>query len=201
MILEGILKPGDIFVTSVDQTSWISRLVAWSTGSSWTHAFMVTDDDTLLESQFPDGVKERTLLERFMELQERHQDVQVLRAPELSDEQRQAVVAAGTRMVGRRYDFVQAVLFGLFRMFVDDGPKRLICSRLITEAYSEAGVDLFPPYVLASKAGTDFKRSGQLRKGWAIPEDLHDYSILEDVTDACIAIARDQASTYENMVA
>lgn len=179
------LQPCDVVVTSGDRTRWQSRLIMWFSNSTWTHVFLVKDETTLIESYFPVGVAEDSLAARFAELAANGQTYRVLRLPDLTTAERQAILLAATGMLGRKYDILQAVVYGLFHVFIQDGPMRVICSRFITVACSAAR-DLFPAAVLDARAGHTVRRYDEMRKGWVTPEDLLEYSVLSEVDPIAI---------------
>lgn len=180
MLPFGELQPGDIVVTS-GSGDWMSRTIEWFTDSVWTHVFLVKDQTTLLESTFPKGVAAASLAAKEQELKANDQRWRVMRYPELEPEQVEEILKAATAMLGRRYDILQAILFGLFHRFIDDGPKRTICSRFITAAYNAAHINLFPDAIITASAGKNFYRYAQLKRGWTIPQDFLQFADLEEV--------------------
>jgi hypothetical protein len=174
------LQPGDIVVTS-GSGDWQSKIIEWFTSSPWTHVFLVRDTETLIESTFPKGVCRADLPARELELIKNEQAWRVRRYPELEPEQLAEILKSADSMVGRRYDILQAVLFGLFHRFIDDGPKRTICSRFITAVYKAGAINLFPDAIVSALAGKKFYRYAQLAKGWTIPQDFLQFADLEEV--------------------
>lgn len=175
------LQVGDVVVTSGSH-SFGSRVIMWFTDSAWTHVFIVGENDALYESYFPIGVSKDSCAVRFAELERLGQAYRVLRVPELTEHQRAMLVRGALGQWGRKYDVLQAVLYGLFRVFVRDGPMRVICSRFITVAYEAASIDLFPAAVLDKRMGVLSRRYDQLRRGWCTPEDLIQFSALNEVS-------------------
>lgn len=171
-------KVGDVVVTSGTRRQLVSRLLMWAMGSTWTHVFIVGPGDTLLESAFPHGVAISSVADRLQELAREGRVYRVLRLDGLTDEQATTITTAAAGMRGRKYDVLQAVLYGLCRHFIKDGPLRLICSRYVTAAYAATGIDLFPVETLDRRAGHDEDRYAELRKGWCTPEDFIDFSVL-----------------------
>src|SRR4051812_23874359 len=167
-----ILKPGDIVVTSFDPTSWTSKVVAWFGGSRWTHIFIVKDQTTLLESGFPKGAKNDSLPDRFISLDSKGQEFKVLRVYQLTEEELQKTIETADSWLGRKYDVLQAIIFGLFHFFINDGPKRVICSRYVSGAFMAGGRNLFPEQLLAVRAGINHPRYKQILKGWTVPKDF-----------------------------
>lgn len=175
------VQPGDIVVTAVYPKSWMSRAVAWFSGSKWTHLFIVKDQETLLESGFPSGAKGDSLPLRFASLEENGQAYVVLRVVGLTAEQLARTIEIADSWLGRKYDILQAILFGLFRIFIDDGPKRIICSRYVAGAFADGGRNLFPLDVLLKRAGAQHPRFYQIAKGWTIPKDFIDFADVSRV--------------------
>lgn len=173
------LQPGDVVVTSGSR-NWQSRVIMWFSNSPWTHVFLVGEKDRLYESYYPVGVVRGNIVERFQELAEDGQTYRVLRNPSLTRLERLAVVDAANALVGRKYDVVQAVVFGLFHVFIADGPLRLTCSRFITAAFTAADLDCFPTATLDVRFGQASRRYQELRNGWCTPGDLLEFSALTE---------------------
>lgn len=174
-----VLRAGDIVVTSCDPSSWESRAVAWFGGSKWTHIFIIKDANTLLESAFPQGAKGESVPERFVSLAKNRQDFVVLRVVGLTPEELAKTIETADSWLGRKYDVLQAIIFGLFHFFIDDGPKRAICSRYVAGAFTTGGHNLFSKAVLLARAGANHPRFHQMEKGWTIPNDFIEFA---DVT-------------------
>ncbi|CAN5699565.1 hypothetical protein BH23GEM3_BH23GEM3_04400 [soil metagenome] len=167
--------PAQAVVTEGDWTSWVSRAIRRVTGSKWTHTFLVTGPDELIEAWFP-RVRTRTLSERTAELARDGRDYVVLELPETTDAERHAVVNKAKEYVGRFYDVGQVLLYYTLRRFWKDGEGTLICSRLVTAAhFSGLGPErgnLFPPEVLAAVPPRLEARMDNLKAGYATPDDL-----------------------------
>ena len=182
VVLNGVtLQLGDVVVTSGTRQQWRSRLLMWAMNSMWTHVFIVGPNDTMLESSFPHGVRISSLADRVASLQHEERAAHVLRYPGLTAADALVVATTAANMRGRKYDVLQAILYGLFRHFIKDGPLRLICSRYVTASYADdAGIDLFPVRVLDERAGRANARYAELRKGWCAPQDFLDYAVLQE---------------------
>jgi len=94
----------------------------------------------------------------------------ILRAPQLSPQQRQQVVAAALKLRGRKLDRsglvtnVPARLFGLRKPLLRLEKDRLWCSRLIWQAYSANGIDLVPQDNIETITSEDLSRSPHLER-------------------------------------
>ena len=162
---------GQVVVTEGSRGSAISKTVAWATGSWFTHAFLVTGPDEAAEAWFP-RVRTFNLTERMKELREENRAYAVLELSGMSAEERQGLVSLSKRtFLGRFYDVGQAILYGLFRRFVSDGPGTLICSRYITASFHAGGYNLFPAELVARRFASS-TRKDNLTRGQVIPSDL-----------------------------
>jgi hypothetical protein len=175
------LKPGMIVAFGVDSQSFVSRTIARVTGSPWTHAFLVISDTHAVEAYFPQGVRIVDAPTRIAEARAEGRRVQVLDVPGLTGPERDLLAQEALRFVGRRYDVLQALYYLVFRKFLDDGPLRVDCIRLITAVYDFAlGVRLFTLLDVARHPGSD-TRAWQLLDGWATPGDLVTSSVLRAI--------------------
>lgn len=166
------MEYGQVVVTEGDRDDVVSQTIASATGDWATHTFMVSGLDELVEAWFP-RVRTMSLLQRVEELERNDRAYAVLDYHALQPLHRRLLVARARSFRGRLYDWPQALVYSLFRDFWRDGPKRLVCSRLITAAYQQAlGVELFPEHVLRAQYPSDFRRQASLRKGYALPSDL-----------------------------
>lgn len=181
------LKPGMVVYTEGERWSPWSALIRWATKSRYTHCFIVTGDDQAVEAYFP-RVRTLKVSDRLAELerQGRHAvlaDYQgrQFSLPFFEDAARRAVADSALRFVGRYYDVLQAALYFVLGAFVNDGPKRLVCSRVVTAAYYDAlDISLFSDIEeIGADMGLAPARIAQLQKGWATPNDLMVFSTLK----------------------
>jgi hypothetical protein len=143
-------------------------MVAWATGSWWTHVVLVTGADEITEAWMP-RVRTRSLIDRIAELRREDRAFVVLDLKGITHDERCRLARGARSYTGRFYDVGQAVLFGLGRRFVKDGPGTLICSRLITAAFQQfLDVPLFAPGVV----GQDSRRHEDYLAGECTPADL-----------------------------
>jgi len=113
--------------------------------SPFTHAFLVLDDDTVLKAM-PSGARVRPLPDRLSWV-----PVGWSWTVELTEQQRARVVLEARTLVGVPYSFLDylSVLLlhlGWRRNLVlrrVQSSKHMICSQLVDEVYSRAGVPLF----------------------------------------------------------
>lgn len=150
------LKPGDFGLTRIKGWTgiWVS-LGQWLNGdaSRYTHAFVVVDDNYVIEAQ-PGGAV-LTPLADYLE----RTDVIYSNLP-LTLEQRKAIVDKAQSYEGVPYSFLDYLAIGLVRLGIK--PHRvidrvvssghLICSQLVADVYTYAGVQLFddgtPAYIV-----------------------------------------------------
>lgn len=152
--------------------SWFQKLMRWRMGSPWVHCFIILNENEGIESTISGGTRIFDLKERFASLEEGRAFV-ILDHPALTPRnadteflRRKLVWNLRTKYVGRRYDIVQWLLFAFFRAFMFDGPRRIICSRLVTAAFEEIGINIF------SNESLNTLGSRNRFKGWCIPSDL-----------------------------
>lgn len=145
--MERKLLPGDFGLTKIKGWTgiWVS-LGQWLNGdaSRYTHAFIVVDDNYVIEAQ-PGGAVLTPLADYLART-----DVVYSNLP-LTDQQREIIVAMARQYKGTPYSFLDYLAIALLRFGIK--PKRLIsrvvdsdhliCSQLVTSVYAHAGVDLF----------------------------------------------------------
>ena len=139
-------KPGDIGFTKIEGLlGKFVYLAQWFNGdrSRWTHVFLVLSEDWIIEAR-PGGATLFPLSEY------KHREV-LFASPELSQRQRDRIVAEARMMEGTPYSFADYLaLFlqrtglcrGLTRKYVKDS-GHMICSQFVDEAYRRAGMHLF----------------------------------------------------------
>lgn len=136
----GLTKIGGLLGVGISLGQWFI-----GDASRYTHAFVVLDDDTVMEAM-PSGARIRTL-----DHAETHEPIAYSWAVELTDEQRMLIVQQARVLEGARYGFsaylhLALSRFGirwpwLIRYLRRNG--RFICSQLVDEVYNRAGVRLF----------------------------------------------------------
>lgn len=141
------LKPGDFGLTRIKGWTgiWVS-LGQWLNGdaSKYTHSFIVIDNNYVLEAQ-PGGAV-LTPLADYLE----RTDVIYSNLP-LTQVQRDSIVHRALQLEGTPYSFLDYLAIGLVRLgfkpyrvidrVVSSG--HMICSQLVAEVYTYAGVKLF----------------------------------------------------------
>lgn len=139
-------KPGDIGFTKIG--GFLGKLVylaQWFNGdrSKWTHVFVVLHSGMIFEAQ-PGGA-------RIIPLSTYDHRETVFSSPELTQEQRDRIVAEATLLQGTPYSFADyAALFlqrvglcrGITRTYVRS-TGHMICSQAADEVYRRSGVQLF----------------------------------------------------------
>lgn len=171
------LKKGMVVLTTGNRHSLVSRLVAWSTGSWWTHAFLVTSEHLAVEAHNP-RVRSMNIAERLQVLADNDQKYAVLDLPGITDEQRTLVAEKAVEYVGRSYGNIRSIVFGIARVFWPIKHRELICSDLITRAFEEGlGIRLFD--LEKNILTKQYYRSHNLEAGMATPAEILQFSKLE----------------------
>lgn len=165
------MRLGQVVLTEGNRNNWGSKLIEWATDSWATHSFIVTGEDQLVESVIP-RVRTSSLSKRMRKLYDEDRAYAILDLQVMEENHRKRVAKKALSYVGRFYDWPQAVAYGVTGDFWNDGPLRLVCSRLITAAYFSIGVNLFTERVLDVQYPENYKRLGSLRSGYIIPPDL-----------------------------
>ncbi|WP_328766942.1 hypothetical protein [Streptomyces sp. NBC_00286] len=141
-------QPGDIGLTQITgHVGAMIRLGQWLNGDGfgrYQHAFLVLDDDTLLEAQ-PGGAR----ITQVSAYDDRN--TLYVYPGGLTDAQRQAICDAGRRYVGTPYSFLDYFALATRRMRIPApglrayiaSTRHMICSQLVDQAYLDAGVHLF----------------------------------------------------------
>lgn len=140
-------QPGDIGFTRIGGI--LGRFVhlgQWFNGdkSQWTHVFVVLHSDMVIEAQ-PGGAI-IVPLSKY-----RHRPTAFAAPSDLTQEQRDAIVAEATMLEGTPYSFADYAALVLERVGLGFGWTRkyvrnsghMICSQLADEVYRRAGVQLF----------------------------------------------------------
>lgn len=139
-------RPGDFGLVRIEGIlGFFVLLGQWFIGdySWWTHAFVLLDDDTIIEAR-PGGAQILPLSE--------YDGREILWSEfELTPEERHRIVAEARDMEGVPYSFADyAALFverigfrfGIIKGYVADS-GHMICSQLVDEAYKRAGLHIF----------------------------------------------------------
>ena len=163
-----LIQPGDIVLTTTPE--WLSQRIRKVTGSDISHAMICVGKSSVIDST-GDGVHARNL-ERL--ILEPGCAGHVLRpVNSLTTEQLRSVISFVRAEVGTRYTMAGAtksVLAG----FV--AGRRQFCSRLVAQAYRDAGVNLV--------SDADFCHPGELLKSVAlveVPNVLRNLSLDEEL--------------------
>jgi uncharacterized protein YycO len=140
-------QPADFFLLiGTDPVGVGIRIGEWADGkgfSKYAHAGILLDDSTVVEAE-PGGARIRPMTEYPA-------DLMVWSTWDLTPGQRTSIVAAARGLEGTPYSFLdyfaiaahrfRLPLPGLRRYVASSG--HMICSQLVDEAYSRAGVHLF----------------------------------------------------------
>lgn len=168
------LQRGQVVITAAGK-DLSGQIIQAFVGSPWTHAFIVTGQDEIIESLPLIGVRTYSLNKRMEELVTEKRRYFVMDILDLGKLERLAVAAIARSYLGRGYNYISGLLWLLLGYFFYDSKKRMICSRVITLAYEEAFKLKLFDYKITD---LDAIHQSDLRKGYATPVDLLRYSIL-----------------------
>lgn len=149
--------------------TWVSRTIqffSWATTGALTnynHTFLVVTPDTVVEALWPTV--------RFSPLSKYHERALYnVQDDHITAETLAQIAAWGVKQVGIRYNLLGVLAFPLHRVIPlfsrpvakkADQNHKLFCSELVTRAYAQAGIALFP----------------RLRASVVAPDDLADLII------------------------
>lgn len=142
------LPPGTFGLTTIGGLLGVLiSLGQWVVGdaSRYTHAFVVLDDDTVMEAM-PSGARIRSL-----DHAETHRPIAYSWAITLTDQQRALIVGQARVLEGTRYGFSAYLHLALSRLGIRwpwlirylRRNGRMICSQLVDEVYRRSGIRLF----------------------------------------------------------
>ncbi len=196
-----LIRPGDILLTTTPGK--VSAVVRKATGSDISHAMLCVEDSSVIDST-DEGVQARNLM-RF--LIEPDCAAYVLRPVQaLTEQQLWTVTSYARSRVGTRYTVVGAAKAILKGSAVG---RRQFCSRLVAQAYREAGIQL--------AADADFCHPGELldspllkqvegvlreaspaeEAAWRRSEDKT--QLMRDVSNALLTAARRVSAGIESI--
>lgn len=140
-------QPGDFGIVAISgRIGRLIRIGQWLNGDGYKdfeHAFIVLDDDTLIEAE-PGGARIRPLTQ--------YDGTNVLYSDwDLTDHQRHDIVACARALKDTPYSVLDYLSLVLVRLHVRpkwllayvESTKHLICSQLVDVCYEEAGIQLF----------------------------------------------------------
>jgi hypothetical protein len=201
VFVASLIQPGDIVLTTTPEP--VSQAIRKVTGADISHAMICVGTSSVIDST-GDGVHARNL-ERI--ILEPGCAGHVLRpAKPLSADQLRSVISFARAAVGTRYTragAAKSVLAG----FV--AGRRQFCSRLVAQAYRDAGVNLV--------SDADFCHPGELLKSMALVEvpnvlrslspeeatyrreDIDNVQAMRDSTNALLLEARKLSSEIESL--
>lgn len=196
-----LIQPGDIVLTTTPEP--LSRTIRTVIGADISHAMICVGKSSVIDST-GDGVHARNLERIVLEAGCAGHVLRPLKS--LTADQLRAVISYARASVGTRYTMLEAgksVLAGLIP------GKRQFCSRLVAQAYREAGV------ALASDA--DFCHPGELLTSRLLVEvpdvlrdltpeeeeywrgDLDHVEVMRQSTNVLLTRARDLSSSIESL--
>ncbi len=201
VFVAGLVQPGDVVLTTTPEP--MSQTIRKFTGADISHAMICVGTSSVIDST-GDGVHARNL-ERI--ILEPGCAGHVLRPVKpLSTEQLRSIVSFARAAVGTRYTMTGAaksVLAGVA------AGRRQFCSRLVAQAYRDAGVNLV--------SDADFCHPGELLKSAALVEvpnvlrnlspeeethwheDIDNVQTMRDAINALLQSARKLSSEIESL--
>lgn len=196
-----LIQPGDIVLTTTPER--ISRTIRAVTGADISHAMICVAKSSVIDST-GDGVHARNLERIVLEAGCAGHVLRPLKP--LTTDQLRAAISYARAAVGTRYTMLEAgksVLAGLV------SGKRQFCSRLVAQAYREAGLDL--------ATDADFCHPGELLTSQLLvkvpdvlrdltPEeeeywrgDLDHVATMRQSTNVLLTHARELSSSIESL--
>lgn len=148
--MTGRAEPGQFGLSiiggHVGRLVWFGQVIVGDR-SRWTHAFLVLDDETVVEAM-PAGAR-LAPLEPYRKMADAGRAV--FSDLKLTKGQVAAVVLTGREFVGTPYSFFDYVSLSLERLHIRpvwvqrrvESSGRMICSQLVDRCYDIAGVHLF----------------------------------------------------------
>lgn len=136
-----IFRAGDIgFV--IHRKAILSRIIAWAMGSRWSHSFLVTGPDSVVETTST-TVKEDTVSQYINSSDAEYE----IYRPNLTDMECFYVAKEGLTHLGEWYGYSQLISLGIRRLFMAAGiniknffRSRLVCCHVVTYAYEHSRI-------------------------------------------------------------
>lgn len=142
--------------------------------SPWTHVFMVTGQNELVEADTFVGVRTYPMVSRMQELVSSGRSYIVLE-PTMDLATRRKMASNARELVGRGYNYYSALQWTLTGNLHHIPGDRLTCGELIARSLLGCGRPLFTP---VSVYGLPEKQQVRLLNNWATPTDILLYSTL-----------------------
>jgi len=139
------MKKGDLLL--VRHNSIIGKLIRAKTGGTYNHIGVFENSDTVIEAKIIMGVS-RTLMDVYKKAKEKGKlDYAVYRFKNVSKKKIDGIVAYCAKEVGRKYDWPQLIVLGLYLILgiprkyePIDLRHRWLCSELVAEACYSVGI-------------------------------------------------------------
>ncbi|MEK6881322.1 MAG: YiiX/YebB-like N1pC/P60 family cysteine hydrolase [Nanoarchaeota archaeon] len=109
----------------------ISSLIRWQTGSIYSHAAVLLDDNTLVESWQGDGVRKKKITN--------WDNVDTFKV-RVSQRQYNKIVEFLESQIGKKYDYWAIIRFISRSRFPEN--DKWFCSELVYEAFKQVGINL-----------------------------------------------------------
>jgi hypothetical protein len=201
LFVAGLIQPGDVVLTTTPER--MSQTIRMVTGADISHAMICVGKSSVIDST-GDGVHARNLERIILEPGCAGHVLRLVKP--LTTAQLHSVISFARAAVGTRYTMTGAaksVLAG----FV--AGRRQFCSRLVAQAYRNAGVNLV--------SDADFCHPGELLKSTALVEvpnvlrnlspeeeanwreDIDNVQVMRDSTNALLREARKLSSEIESL--
>jgi uncharacterized protein YycO len=172
------MKLASVVFEQANPHSKIQRLMHWAMGSWIMHVSMIVSDTEVVEAEIP-KVRETLLADKQKEWKDCG-GVWNYDIPDLTDEQRVKIATVAKEQVGRPYAVLNCLWYFLTHWWIVSRFKSLVCSWAIYQAYTGAGVELFPNL---DQYNLSARHKWNLQNGLCVPADLLAYSILKEVKE------------------
>jgi hypothetical protein len=201
VFVSGLIQPGDIVLTTTPET--ISQTIRKVTGADISHAMICVGRSSVIDST-GDGVQARNLGRIILEPGCAGHVLRPVKP--LTTDQLHSVISFSRAVVGTRYTITGAAKSVVAGFVVG---RRQFCSRLVAQAYRDAGVNLVldadfchPGELLRSSALVEIPNvlrnlSPKEEADWR--EDIDNVQAMRDSTNALLREARKLSSEIESL--
>lgn len=140
-------KPADVGFC-ITHTNWVSRAIAWFTGSKWSHAFLVkeiTPKHTYIQETNSFCVTIDYLESHIINPD---QSIEIWSPIDISDSEREEIVEeAYIKTYGYVYGYMQLISFGIRRLLMRIGIKinnffrqGVVCDHVVSYGYKKSSI-------------------------------------------------------------
>ena len=170
---EQVLRPGDIIL--VTQSTKMSASIRLATMSDISHAMVYVEDRSVIDAR-PGGVRSSNTQRLFLEAARPVHALRLRTAPTAA--QLNVIERELRGKIGTRYSETQAALTLVPAKLAAD--RQQFCSRLVAQAYAEAGINLV--------RNPDFCSPGSLKRS----------KLLKPIADATVPLAPEEIAFFES---